>query len=144
LTAGTISGTTINASTIQGGIVSGATLHASGATIEGSTITGGTVSGITLYASGATLDAATINEGTSSGTTFSASIVLSPTVSGTVSAGSGLVIGGALDVLGFYGTSAVVQPSGIVIPSGGSTVDEVLVALSGVIVALTDLGLIGP
>jgi len=138
----TVEASTLTNATISGGTISGATIYASGATLESSTITAGTISGVVLHASGATLIAPAINGGTSSGTTFSSSIVLSPTISGTISAGSGLVIGGASDILSFYGASAVVQPSGVAIPSGGATVDEVNAAVSGVITALQSLGLL--
>ena len=42
----------------------------------------------------------------------------------------------------FFGASPVLCPSGIVIPSGGSSVDQVRATLSGVIVALQNLGLV--
>lgn len=43
---------------------------------------------------------------------------------------------------GFFGASPIVCPSGIAIPSGGASTAEVLTSLSGVIVALRNLGLI--
>jgi hypothetical protein len=49
---------------------------------------------------------------------------------------------GSGDSGSFFGASPVVCPSGISIPSGGSTTEEVLTSLSGVIIALRNLGLI--
>ena len=46
------------------------------------------------------------------------------------------------DSAAFFGALPVLCPSGIVIPSGGSTADEVGTALSGVIIALQNLGLV--
>ena len=158
LSATTISGSTTNAGTITGGTIDGATITAP--TISDATITSGTADGTAL--SNAIIDACTIDNSfiedtvlsaiTLSGTvtnnatvtsgTYSSPIVLSPTISGTISAGSGMIVAGAADSLGFYGANAVVQPSGIAIPSGGATVDEVNAAVSGVIVALQSLGLL--
>jgi len=158
LNAATLSGTVTNAGTITGGIVDGATITAP--TITDATISSGTADGTALsnavidnctidnsviedtVLSSITLSGTVTNNATVTSGTYSSSIVLSPTISGTISAGSGLIVGEASDVLGFYGASATVQPSGIVIPSGGATVDEVNAAVSGVIVALQTLGLL--
>lgn len=43
---------------------------------------------------------------------------------------------------GFFGASPVACPSGIAIPSGGASTAETIASLSGVIVALRNLGLI--
>ena len=93
-----------------------------------------TLSGITInssIASGLTL------QGTVSGGTF-----LSPTISGDVVASGGVTVFASGDSAAFFGASPVLCPSGIVIPSGGSTADEVGTALSGVIIALQNLGLV--
>jgi hypothetical protein len=70
------------------------------------------------------------------------SSIISPIISGVASTGSGLTVGASGDTLSFFGSSPVVCPSGVAIPSGGSTADEVGAALSGVIVALEALGLV--
>ena len=75
--------------------------------------------------------------------TISGGTIFEPTLSGSASTGSGFVLGGASDLLAFFGSSAIVQPSGVVIPSGGSSVDEVGAVVSGIIIALQDLGLLG-
>jgi hypothetical protein len=90
-----------------------------------------TLSGIVLIAP--TLSGTIVNNGTISG----------GTISGIVSTGSGLVLASASGLLGFYGATATLQPSGIVIPSGGASTDEVGVTVSGIIVALQNLGLLG-
>ena len=93
-----------------------------------------TLSGITInssIASGLTL------QGTVSGGTF-----LSPTISGDVVASGGVTVFASGDSAAFFGALPVLCPSGIVIPSGGSTADEVGTALSGVIIALQNLGLV--
>ena len=105
--------------------------EASGLTFIVPTISGGTMGNATL--SSVSIDSSTISGGT----------IFEPTLSGSASTGSGFVLGGASDLLAFFGSSAIVQPSGIVIPSGGSSVDEVGAVVSGIIIALQDLGLLG-
>lgn len=136
--AATITGATIDLPIINGGAADGTALSnaiVDACTIDNSTLEDSTIFNITL--SGTVTNVATVTSGT-----YSSPIVTSPTISGTISAGSGLVVGGASAKLSFYGASAVVQPSGVVIPSGGATVDEVNAAVSGVIVALQSLGLL--
>jgi uncharacterized protein YjbI with pentapeptide repeats len=129
----TISGGTIDSPAIIGGTISGATFSGiiNDSTITSPTISGGTIDGTVL--TGVSINSPTISGGS----------IESPTLSGNASTGSGFVLGGSSDLLGFFGSSAVVQPSGIVIPSGGSSVDEVGTVVSGIIVALQSLGLLG-
>jgi hypothetical protein len=97
------------------------------------------VSGLTLQnaiASGLTV------QGTVSGGTFSSPSLISPTISGDIAASGGVTVFASGDSAAFFGALPVLCPSGIVIPSGGSTTDEVGAALSGVIVALEALGLV--
>jgi hypothetical protein len=103
----------------------------------GSMPSGGVTGDIIVKQSGVDYDATWGAE--ASGIAF-----IAPTLSGSASTGDGFVLGGASDALAFFGSSAVVQPSGIVIPSGGSSVDEVRAVVSGIIIALQDLGLLAP
>jgi len=161
--SGTIVDSTINAPAISGGtiessIVSFATINTptiSGAIIEASALIGGTISGVTLSGtivnstintpviSGGTMEDTVLSSVSIASSTVSGGTVFNPTLSGSASTGSGFVLGGASDLLAFFGSSAVVQPSGIVIPSGGSSVDEVGTVVSGIIIALQNLGLLG-
>lgn len=136
------SGITLNDSTFSGatiqGVFSGGTYVASvisGATIDLALFNGGAADGTSV--SNAIIDACSIDN-----STIEDSVIFDVTVSGTVSAGSGLVLGNVSDKLAFYGSSAVVQPSGIAIPSGGASLAEVNTAVSGIITALTSLGLL--
>ena len=163
----TASGLTLRNSTISGttvlGIISGGTYQAAtitGATVNGPTINGGTANGTALsnaIIDQCTLDNSTFEDGTIfnitlSGTvtnvasvtsgTFNSPIIVSPTISGTMLASGGVTIFASGASMGFFGASPVVCPSGISIPSGGSSTAEVLTALSGVILALQNLGLI--
>lgn len=68
--------------------------------------------------------------------------LISPTISGTIAASGAVTVFASGDSAGFFGASPVLCPSGITIPSGGSSANEVGAALSGVIVALRNLGLV--
>jgi len=106
---------------------------------------GSVVSGITAIAatlSGTTVNSGVISGGTVSGATLNAAVINSPTLSGSSSVGSGFVLGGSSEKLGFYGASAIVRPSGIAAPSGGSTLAQVITTVSGIVIALRNLGLI--
>ena len=134
----TMTGSTINGPTINGGTANGTALSSAivdQCTIDNSTFEDGTIFNITL--SGTVTNVATITSGT-----FNSAVVVSPTISGTVSASGGVTIFASGASMGFYGASPVVCPSGIAIPSGGASTAEVLTALSGVIIALRNLGLI--
>jgi hypothetical protein len=128
LTASTISDCNILNGTISGVTLSGTIVNS---TINTPVISGGTMEDTVL--SSVSIASSTVSGGT----------VFNPTLSGSASTGSGFVLGGASDLLAFFGSSAVVQPSGIVIPSGGSSVDEVGTVVSGIIIALQNLGLLG-
>lgn len=158
LNAATLSGIVTNVGTLTGGTIDGATITAP--VVSDATITSGTADGTAL--SNAIIDACTIDNSSIEDTVLSSVTlsgvvtniatvasgiynfpsIVSPTLSGTVTASGGVIVFASGDSAGFFGASPVVCPSGIAIPSGGSTVDEVNVALSGVIVALRDLGLI--
>ena len=104
-------------------------------TLDNSTFEDGTIFNITL--SGTVTNVASVTSGT-----FNSPIIVSPTISGTMLASGGVTIFASGASMGFFGASPVVCPSGISIPSGGSSTAEVLTALSGVILALQNLGLI--
>lgn len=123
-----VSGITVQASTLSGTITNSGTI--AGGTIDSPTITAPIITDI---------DA---TNGSVDNVTFTNAIVNSPTISGTISTGNGLVIGTASGVLGFYGASAVARPSGIAVPSGGSSLAEVTTTVSGIVVALQALGLL--
>lgn len=133
-----ISAALIDASTIDNSSIEDSTIAST--TVSGCNITGGTISGTTFSG---VITNSQIDNPTVSGGAFSSPIVTSPTFSGAASTGSGLVLGGAADLLAFYGAGAVVQPSGITIPSGGSSLSEVTDVVSGIVVALQNLGLLG-
>jgi hypothetical protein len=99
-----------------------------------------TISGITL--SGGTVVDSALTNCTISGGSATNSALISPTISGTVTASGSVTLFESNSSIGFFGASPVVRPSGISIPSGGSTTEEVIISLSGVIIALRDLGLI--
>jgi hypothetical protein len=127
-----ISGVTINAS-----IASGLTLQG---TVSGGTFVAASMSGVTIFAS--TLSGNTFQSVNIASGTFSSPLLISPTISGNVVASGGVTVFASGNSAAFFGASPVLCPSGIVIPSGGSTVDQVGAALSGVIVALQSLGLV--
>jgi hypothetical protein len=95
---------------------------------------------VTIFAS--TLSGNTFQSVSIASGTFSSPSLISPTISGDVVASGGVTVFASGDSAAFFGASPVLCPSGIVIPSGGSTADEVGTALSGVIVALQNLGLV--
>lgn len=154
----TLSGTTINTGTISSGIIANPSINSPG--IDAATITNGTAEGVVFFngaidacaidnstiedtlLSDISLSGTVTNNATTTGGIYNSAVVFSPTISGTIAAGSGLVVGAAPDKLGFYGATAVVQPSGIAIPSGGASLAEVNTAVSGVITALKTLGLL--
>lgn len=107
----------------------------------------GPIGGDTMPSGGAAgnilVKQSSINYDATWGTQVSGLTIVSPTLSGSASTGSGFVLGGASDLLAFFGSSAIVQPSGIVIPSGGSSVNEVGAVVSGIVIALQNLGLFG-
>jgi hypothetical protein len=111
---------------------------------------GGTEGDLIVKQSGTDYDAAwassvsgfSFSSASISDSSITDSSIVNPTISGLASTGSGLTLADSGDTLSFFGSSPVVCPSGIVIPSGGSTADEVGAALSGVIVALESLGII--
>jgi hypothetical protein len=145
---GIVSGGTYNNPSIVGGTYSSGTIYAttlSGTITNVGTIAGGSysassVSGATIYAS--TLSGNTFQEVAITSGTFSSPSLVSPIVSGVITANGGVTVFASGASAGFFGASPVVCPSGIVIPSGGSSTAEVLASLSGVIVALQNLGLI--
>jgi hypothetical protein len=128
----TLSGITINSS-----IASGLTLQG---TVSGGTVVAASLSGVTIFAS--TLSGNTFQSVSIASGTFSSPSLISPTISGDVVASGGVTVFASGDSAAFFGASPVLCPSGIVIPSGGSTVDQVGAALSGVIIALQNLGLV--
>lgn len=163
----TISGITLRSSTVSGGTftgtISGGTLLAptiTGSTLNGCVLNGGNANGTAL--SSATVDACAIDNSTiedstifnvtlsgtvTNGTTitggkYSSAALLSPTLSGVVTFSGGVTIAASGSSMGFYGASPVARPSGIAIPSGGSSVAEVLTTVSGLVIALRNLGLI--
>jgi hypothetical protein len=123
--------------TLQFATVSGLTLQG---TASGGTFVASTISGATIFASA--LSGSTLQDATSTAGTFSSPSLVSPTISGNIAANGGVTVFASGASAGFFGASPVVCPSGIVIPSGGSSTAEVLTALSGVIVALQSLGLV--
>lgn len=145
---GTISGGTGNNvslvnSTYSGGVIRNTTLSgtiANVGTISGGTYSASLISGVTVYAS--TLSGNTFQEVTISSGVFPSPSLITPTISGTITASGGVTVFASGNSAGFFGASPVLCPSGIVIPSGGSSTAEVLTALSGVIVALQSLGLV--
>lgn len=150
---GTVSGGTFVASTISGAAINVPVI--SSGTIDGTAITNVTgdalsiinsnVDSSTIFAStlsGVITNVSSVNGGTYSSGTFSSPSLISPTISGTIAASGGVTVFASGASAGFFGASPVVCPSGIVIPSGGSSTAEVLTALSGVIVALRNLGLV--
>jgi hypothetical protein len=107
---------------------------------------GAEASGITFIVptiSGGTMEDTALSSVSIASSAISGGTIFDPTLSGSASTGGGFVLGGPADTLAFFGGSAIVQPSGIVIPSGGSSVDEVGAVVSGIIIALQDLGLLG-
>ena len=138
------SGIWTNAGTISGGTYVGALFN--GGTVSGATIASGVANNVAISSAlidGSTIDNSFIGDSTITTTTISGCDIVQATISGAFSTGDGVVIGGASERLSFFGSSAVVRPSGIVIPSGGSSVDEVGTVVSGIIVALQSLGLLG-
>jgi hypothetical protein len=138
-----ISGATVNAPAISGGTINNATLSGSIAnvsTISGGTFVAASMSGVTIFAS--TLSGNTFQSANIASGTFSSPLLISPTISGNVVASGGVTVFASGNSAAFFGASPVLCPSGIVIPSGGSSVDQVGAALSGVIVALQSLGLV--
>jgi hypothetical protein len=127
----TITTTTISGCDVVGGTISGVAFSGDTSILTSPIISGGTIDDTVL--TGVTINSAVVESGN----------IQSPILSGTASASGGFVLGGASDLLAFFGSSAVVQPSGIVIPSGGSSVDEVGTVVSGIIIALRNLGLFG-
>jgi hypothetical protein len=111
----TLSGITINSS-----IASGLTLQG---TVSGGTVVAASLSGVTIFAS--TLSGNTFQSVSIASGTFSSPSLTSPTISGDVVASGGVTVFASGDSAAFFGASPVLCPSGIVIPSGGSTVDEV-------------------
>jgi len=151
--AATITGATVNGPTINGGTANGTALSnaiVDQCTLDNSTFEDGTIFNVTL--SGTITNVATVSSGTYnsaivtsptiSGGTLNNVRINSPTISGTITASGGVTIFASGASMGFFGASPVVCPSGISIPSGGSSTAEVLTALSGVILALQNLGLI--
>jgi hypothetical protein len=139
----TITGATINATTINGGTANSTALSNAiidACTIDNSTFEDGTIFNITL--SGTVANVATVTSGTYNNSTLSSPVVISPTISGNITASGGVIVFASGASMGFFGASPIVCPSGISIPSGGASTAEVLTSLSGVIVALRNLGLI--
>lgn len=132
------SGTFVSFATTSGTLIS--PIVTSG-TFSAPAITGGTLASVA--ATNGTYTSPSIVSPAISGGTFRNSTISGGTISGIVSTGSGLVLASASGLLGFYGATATLQPSGIAIPSGGSSTDEVGVTVSGIIVALQNLGLLG-
>lgn len=141
--APTITGATVNGPTINGGSANGTALSnaiVDACSLDNSTFEDGTIFNITL--SGTVANVATVTSGIYNNPRLSSPIVISPTISGNITASGGVTVFASGASMGFFGASPVVCPSGISIPSGGSSTAEVLASLSGVIVALRNLGLI--
>ncbi len=143
ISGGTYNNASIIGSTYSGGVIHNITLSgtiANAGTISGGTYLASSISGATIFASA--LSGSTLQDATSTAGTFSSPSLVSPTISGNIAANGGVTVFASGASAGFFGASPVVCPSGIVIPSGGSSTAEVLTALSGVIVALQSLGLV--
>jgi hypothetical protein len=148
LIAPTLSGTIVNNSTISKGtyiapsVTSGTFISpiVTSGTFSAPAISGGTLASVT--ATNGIYTSPSIVSPTISGGTFRNSTISGGTISGIVSTGSGLVLASASGLLGFYGATATLRPSGIVIPSGGASTSEVGTTVSGIIVALRNLGLL--
>jgi len=136
----TITGSTINGATINGGSANGTALSNAiidACTIDNSTFEDGTIFNITL--SGTVGNVATVTSGIYNSPKLSSPIVISPTISGNITASGGVTVFGSGASVGFFGASPVVCPSGIAIPANTG---ETVTSLSGLIVALRNLGLI--
>jgi len=136
----TITGATIDLAIFNGGAADGGALSnaiVDNCSIDNSTFEDGTIFDITL--SGTITNNATLSGGTFTSATLSSPVVISPTISGNITASGGVIVFGSGASAGFFGASPVVCPSGIAIPANTG---ETVASLSGLIVALRNLGLI--
>lgn len=150
VSSGTVKGCDITGGTMSGVTITTATL--SGNTFQAFATTSGTLTTPTV--TGGTFDSPVITSGTiTSGTitapavtsgTVTSGVLIDCTISGSIAAqaGGSMTIGGSSDSIGFFGETPVVQPTGISNVASTATLAETITALSGVIQALGDLGLI--